>query len=108
MTWKKIQRDESYGRISDLDDAPIGDDQDEEEEFTQQAKRICRKRKEPMISNKSSTKKGLMDLILYQDLKKNMQEGKLRQTYINDACDKEVRARTIQYIARFFYQASVD
>jgi hypothetical protein len=31
----------------------------------------------------------------------------LRQTSVNDACHKEARARTIQYIARFFYQAGI-
>ncbi|KAJ0668315.1 putative ribonuclease H-like superfamily, ubiquitin-conjugating enzyme/RWD [Helianthus annuus] len=31
----------------------------------------------------------------------------LRQTSINDACDKELRGRTIQTIAAFFYQAGI-
>jgi hypothetical protein len=31
----------------------------------------------------------------------------LRQTSVNDAYHKEARARTIQYIARFFYQAGI-
>lgn len=32
---------------------------------------------------------------------------KTRDTSINDACDKEARARTIQYIARLFYTNEV-
>lgn len=34
-------------------------------------------------------------------------EGKLRQTNMVDAYDKEKRAMTVQYIARFFYQAGI-
>ena len=33
--------------------------------------------------------------------------SKFRQTNISDACDKEIRGRTIQHIARFFYQAGL-
>lgn len=34
-------------------------------------------------------------------------EGRLRQTNVVDAFDKEKRAETIQYIARLFYQAGI-
>lgn len=34
-------------------------------------------------------------------------EGKLKQSIVADAFDKERRAKTIQYIARFFYQAGI-
>ncbi|XP_057999777.1 uncharacterized protein LOC131178620 [Hevea brasiliensis] len=55
--------------------------------------------------------KGPMNLCLIQKLDKIVQHGKkggkLRQTSMNDACDKEARVRIIQYIARFFYQAGI-
>jgi hypothetical protein len=35
------------------------------------------------------------------------EEVRLRQTSIKDTCDKKVRARTIHYIASFFYQSIV-
>ena len=34
-------------------------------------------------------------------------KGKKVQTSINDACDKQLRAKTIQKIAAFFYQAGI-
>ena len=59
-----------------------------------------RKGKEVVIVKKA--KKGLMDLNMYQESYKQQgkKEVKLRQTNINNAYDKEIRARAIQHIAR--------
>ncbi|XP_042469988.1 uncharacterized protein LOC122052508 [Zingiber officinale] len=46
-----------------------------------------------------------MDLFI---TKKKTKGGKLRQTSINDACDNELRNRTVQKIARFMYQAAIS
>ncbi|KAH7681554.1 Ribonuclease H-like protein [Dioscorea alata] len=50
-------------------------------------------------------KKGPMDLVVIKKAEKKC--GKLGETSMNDACDKEARAQTIQYIARFFYQVGI-
>ncbi|URE04850.1 STYKc [Musa troglodytarum] len=50
-----------------------------------------------------------MDLYMFQGSQKQQGQAggsKFRQTNISDACDKEIRGRTIQHIARFFYQAA--
>ena len=55
-------------------------------------------------------RKGPMDLYMLQGSQKQQGQAggsKLRQTNISDACDKEIRGRTIQHIARFFYQAGL-
>nr|XP_018686228.1 PREDICTED: uncharacterized protein LOC103993628 [Musa acuminata subsp. malaccensis] len=112
MNDKKIQRNESY-EISPEDDIQYLTDDDEgvdhSENVNASGKRISHKKgKEVMISKK--TKKGPMDLYMFQESKKVIrgQKGaKLIQTGINDDCDEEIRARTIQHIARFFYQAGI-
>ncbi|CAL9124462.1 unnamed protein product [Musa textilis] len=51
-----------------------------------------------------------MDLYMFQGSQKQQGQAggsKFRQTNINDACDKKIRRRTIQYIARFFYQVGL-
>ncbi|XP_073053699.1 uncharacterized protein [Primulina eburnea] len=53
----------------------------------------------------SGSVKGPMDLFI---TKKKTKGGKLRQTNINDDCDKELRDRTVQKIARFMYQAAIS
>lgn len=46
--------------------------------------------------------KGPLDLMFFKDPEITMRLAKdKRQTSINDSCDKEARARTIQYIERF-------
>lgn len=35
------------------------------------------------------------------------EDGKKRQQSIVDACDKEAKEKTIQYIVRFFYQSDI-
>ena len=67
-----------------------------------------RKGKEAMIIQKG--KMGPMDLYMYQGSQKQQEQtrdSKLRQTNISDACDKEIRGRIIQHIARFFYQVGL-
>ncbi|XP_004499641.1 uncharacterized protein [Cicer arietinum] len=46
--------------------------------------------------------KGSLDLMLMKKAEHKLGKYK-RQTSIIDTCDKEARARTVQYIARFFY-----
>ncbi|KAL2342207.1 hypothetical protein Fmac_010147 [Flemingia macrophylla] len=80
-------------------------DEDEEEDDTQVISRIKRP---SYISSESTTAtkrrginvKGPLDLHFRR-------ESGLRQTSLNDACHKEVRARVIQYIARFFYRNGI-
>ncbi|GKV16325.1 hypothetical protein SLEP1_g26983 [Rubroshorea leprosula] len=54
--------------------------------------------------------KGPMDLYMYQKPKETLEKRKLekcRQSFIKDSI-KELRAETIQYIARFFYQNGIS
>ncbi|KAM0068762.1 hypothetical protein Hdeb2414_s0002g00076731 [Helianthus debilis subsp. tardiflorus] len=55
----------------------------------------------PQNKRKKIIMKGPMDLYM------NKGKGKKVQTSIHDACDKEIRGRTIQAIAAFFYQAGI-
>lgn len=62
-------------------------------------------------AKKGKNVKGPMDLLLLKGPEESLKLSKaekLRQTSINDACDKEARVRTIQYIARFFYRAGIS
>ncbi|KAK4259931.1 hypothetical protein QN277_006209 [Acacia crassicarpa] len=69
--------------------------------------------KRPATSSDPSIKKaknvkGLIDLLLFKNPEANIKLGKnTKQTSINDACDKEARDRTCQYIAQFFYRNGI-
>ncbi|CAL9112833.1 unnamed protein product [Musa textilis] len=67
-------------------------------------------KKKKKLSTKKA-KKGPMDLYMFQGSQKQQGQAggpKFRQTNINDACDKEIRGRTIQNIDHFFYQAGLS
>ncbi|XP_061355258.1 uncharacterized protein LOC133299790 [Gastrolobium bilobum] len=53
-----------------------------------------------VAAKKGNTVKSPMDLLLLKNPENSFKLGE-RQTSINDACDKEARARTIQYIEKF-------
>lgn len=56
----------------------------------------------PAIAKKAKNVKGPLDLLLFKNPETSIKLGKAKkQTSINDACDKEARARTVQYIERF-------
>ncbi|RDX94024.1 hypothetical protein CR513_23647, partial [Mucuna pruriens] len=54
---------------------------------------------------KNTNVKGPLDLHFFKKPKEIIQLGK---NNINDACRKEARARTIQYIARFFFRNEIS
>lgn len=60
-------------------------------------------------AKKGKNVEGLMDLLLFRSPEQTFKLGEAnRQTSINDDCDEEARARTIQCIARFFYRNGID
>ncbi|CAH9076630.1 unnamed protein product [Cuscuta epithymum] len=93
---KKKREKEAYMELQE--------DEDDMEELTEILN--IRKGKRPLTSAASHPTakkvKGPLDLLYYKKPEKTLSLGKAkRQTSINDACDKEARARTIQYIERF-------
>ena len=109
MNEKKTQKNESYGNLPEDNVEHL---RDEEEDYSTSInpseKRVYDKKGKKVISTKKS-KKGPMDLYMLQGSQKQGQArgSKFRQTNISDACDKEIRGRIIQHIARFFYQAGL-
>jgi hypothetical protein len=105
----------SLHSLPELGDESLGDDIDLDgiEEVNEFGKRMVHRKEVDNSSKKSKSislpnRKGPLDLLMYQKPGKDDQKkGKMKQTNIGDACDKELRARTIQYIARFFYQAGI-
>ena len=105
----------------ELNFAAIGEDDDEQEDLEEilQIRRGKRPSSTSSGSNsvpstilkqakKGKSIKGPLDLMFLKDPEATIKLGKPhRQTSINDACDKEARARTIQYIARFFYMNGI-
>ncbi|XP_075494426.1 uncharacterized protein LOC142532012 [Primulina tabacum] len=85
----------------------IDEDEDDEEDVQPSKKRSLTSIHETGTGSGSGSGsvKGPMDLFI---TKKKTKRGKLRQTNINDACDKELRDRTVQKIARFMYQAAIS
>ncbi|XP_075500591.1 uncharacterized protein LOC142539197 [Primulina tabacum] len=85
----------------------IDEDEDDEEDVQPSKKRNLTSIHETGTGSGSGSGsvKGPMDLFI---TKKKTKGGKLRQTNINDACDKELRDRTVQKIARFMYQAAIS
>ncbi|XP_075511804.1 uncharacterized protein LOC142547406 [Primulina tabacum] len=87
----------------------IDEDEDDEEDVQPSKKRSLTSIHETGTGSGSGSGsgsvKGPMDLFI---TKKKTKGGKLRQTNINDACDKELRDRTVQKIARFMYQAAIS
>ncbi|XP_042472577.1 uncharacterized protein LOC122055277 [Zingiber officinale] len=84
-------------------------DVDEDEEDAQAAQPSSKESKKRSLTSTeeigSGSVKGPMDLFI---TKKKTKGGKLRQTRKNDACDKELRDRTVQKIAHFMYQAAIS
>ncbi|XP_042387690.1 uncharacterized protein LOC121979763 [Zingiber officinale] len=84
-------------------------DVDEDEEDAQAVQPSSKESKKQSLTSTeeivSGSVKGPMNLFI---TKKKTKGGKLRQTSINDACDKELRDRTVQKIARFMYQAAIS
>ena len=59
-------------------------------------------------AKKGKTVKGPVDLLPFKNPEATIDLGRTKsQTSVNDACDEEVRARIIQYIARFFYRNGI-
>ncbi|XP_073021256.1 uncharacterized protein [Primulina eburnea] len=88
----------------------IDEDEDDEEDVQPSKKRSLTSIHETGTGSGSGSgsvkgPSGPMDLFI---TKKKTKKGKLRQTNINDACDKEHRDRTVQKIARFMYQAAIS
>lgn len=89
------------------------EEEDDIENINDSGERVLDRRgKEVVITKKSkiSQKKQQMVLYIFQEPKKAIQGQKgvkLGQISINDACNKEIRARTIQYIACFSYQVRI-
>ncbi|GKV51788.1 hypothetical protein SLEP1_g58413 [Rubroshorea leprosula] len=94
-----------------LEDCRIGDDDlDEVElvEFNASGKRLLTAKSGAGMQGSGKKTKGLMDLFLMkpETIVQKRKESKMRQMSIKDS-DPEARARTVQYIARFFYQAGI-
>ncbi|RDY00852.1 hypothetical protein CR513_15908, partial [Mucuna pruriens] len=83
----------------------VQDEGDEEEIVRHKSgKRPATSSTEFLLRKKNVNVKGPLDLHFFKRPEETIQLGKnKRQTSINDACQKDARARTIQYIARFFY-----
>ena len=102
---KKAEKDSYMTELNENDD---------EEEEVQEILNIRSGKKLATSSDTTSTAKraknvkGPMDLLLLRNPEATIKLGKAkRQASINDACDKEARARTVQYIARCFYRNSI-
>ncbi|KAK4283950.1 hypothetical protein QN277_000847 [Acacia crassicarpa] len=86
--------------------------QDDDEEEVEEIHTL-KSGKRPATLSDSSTKKaknvkGPMDLLLFKNPEATIKLGKnTKQTSINDACNKEVRDLTCQFIARFFYRNGI-
>ena len=102
---KKAEKDSYMTELNENDD---------EEEMVQEILNIRSGKKLATSSDTTSTAKraknvkGPMDLLLLRNPEATIKLGKAkRQTSINDACDKEARARTVEYIARCFYRNGI-
>ncbi|CAL9111177.1 unnamed protein product, partial [Musa textilis] len=98
MNEKKITKNESYGNLPEDDVEYL---RDEEEDYSlsinQSGKKVSDRRGKEVVSTKKA-KKGPMDLYMFQGSQKQQGQAggsKFRQTNISDACDKEIRGRTI-------------
>ncbi|RDX69606.1 hypothetical protein CR513_51253, partial [Mucuna pruriens] len=93
----------------------LQEDEDEEDKVQEIARLKSGKRPTSSTKVSSSTAKkknvnikGLLDLHFFKKPEETILLGKnKRQTSINDAYQKEARAKTIQYIARFFYRNGI-
>ncbi|KAK1407750.1 hypothetical protein QVD17_39376 [Tagetes erecta] len=88
----------------DFEQGGFGDDEHDEDEVMERPN-LQKKRTGINIGGidkkMKSNVKGPLDLYMKKG------KGKAVQTSIHDACDKELRARTIQKIAAFFYQSGI-
>ncbi|GKU88834.1 hypothetical protein SLEP1_g3051 [Rubroshorea leprosula] len=101
----------SFQMFNYLEDCRIGDDDlDEVElvEFNASGKRLLTAKFGAIMQGNGKKTKGPMDLFLMkpETIVQKRKESKMRQMSIKDS-DPEARARTVQYIARFFYQAGI-
>ncbi|CAL9121260.1 unnamed protein product [Musa textilis] len=109
MNEEKITKNESYGNLPEDDVEYLRDEEDYSLSINQSGKKVSDRRGKEVVSTKKA-KKGSMDLYMFQGSQKQQGQAggsKFRQTNISDACDKEIRGRTIQHIARFFYQVGL-
>ncbi|XP_020207003.1 uncharacterized protein LOC109815825 isoform X2 [Cajanus cajan] len=88
-------------------------DENEEEDDIQAIARIKRPSSTSSEATSVSKKRGInvkgpLDLHFTRKAEESIKLNKgLWQTSLNDACNKEARARVIQYIARFFYRNGI-
>ena len=102
---RKTQKNESYGNLPEDNVEHIRDEEDYSTSINPSEKRVYNKKGKEVMSTKKG-KKGPIDLYMLQGSQKQQGQAggsKFRQTNISDACDKEIRGRTIQHIASFFY-----
>ncbi|GKV09693.1 hypothetical protein SLEP1_g21152 [Rubroshorea leprosula] len=108
----KIHRSSgSFQMFNYLEDCKISDDDlDEIElvEFNASGKRLLTAKSGVGMQGSGKKTKGPMDLYLMkpETIVQRRKESKMRQMSIKDS-DPEARVRTVQYIARFFYQAGI-
>ncbi|CAL9098068.1 unnamed protein product [Musa textilis] len=108
MNEKKIQKNESYGYLLEDEVEHLRDEEDYSMSINPSGKKVFDKKGKVVSSKKA--KKGPMDLYMFQGSQKQQGQAegsKFRQTNTSDACDKEIRGKTIQHIARFFYQVGL-
>ncbi|XP_019460161.1 PREDICTED: uncharacterized protein LOC109359919 [Lupinus angustifolius] len=91
---KKSDRDTIYGDLHDC----FGDAEAEMQEIADLMANKQLVAESARAAKRTKSTKGPMDLI-YRKAQ--------RQSSINDAIDKEARARTVQFIARFFYKCRI-
>ena len=112
---KRKNHKENYHKVPDFDDfvnmIEIEDDDNEAENQTSRKRLASGSATNKGMDNvKKPRHKGPMDSFVYQKLEKVVQlrkQGKLKQTNIQDACDKKKREEACQYIARLLYQARI-
>lgn len=84
-------------------------DMDDEDEKDDVERRITEKSKagSSKAAQKRPREKDSMDNFLVHPPEKAAQFPKMKKTTIRDACDKETRQTTCQYIARFYNRAGI-
>ncbi|KAD3068093.1 hypothetical protein E3N88_35973 [Mikania micrantha] len=101
----KVKKNPDGLRELDFEEGAFGDDEDEEDEVIEFPN--VKKKKEGWNKHWWSGKKRKMYVKGLIDYFVSKGKGKVVQTSIIDACDKELRGGTIQTIVAFFYQAGI-
>ncbi|GKV34703.1 hypothetical protein SLEP1_g43053 [Rubroshorea leprosula] len=110
--WEKQELNVRSSAQYESDFFDIGDDTDDAEVEENRNSRSKRALVAMPSFSKANRTKGPMDLYLQKpeevvEIRKKQGNGKLIQSNIKDFCDPKARERTIQYIARCFYQAGI-